>query len=46
MFANLYENPQKSSMWGGESLLEMPGEESFWEGIENVRFCLGGTNPG
>ena len=27
---------------GGESLLKMLGEKSFWGGIENFRFCLGG----
>ena len=27
---------------GGKSLLKMPGEKSFWGGIGNFRFCLGG----
>ena len=42
MFANLDENSRKSGLWGGKSLLKMPGEKSFWGGIENFRFCLGG----
>ena len=42
MFVNLNENPRKSGLWGRKSLLKMPGEKSFWGGIENFRFCLGG----
>ena len=40
MFANLYENPLKSGLWGKRSLLKMSGEKSFRGGIENFRFCL------
>ena len=27
---------------GGKSLWKMPEKKSFWGGIENFRFCLGG----
>ena len=38
---------KKGWLWGGKSLLEMPGEKCFWGETENFRFCLGGgTDPG
>ena len=33
---------KKVACGGGGSLLKMPGEKSFWGGIENFKFCLGG----
>ena len=43
MLPNLDENPRKSGLCvGGRSLLKMPGEKSFWGGIENFKIFPGG----